>query len=99
MLQPCELRGEPSPVSANGSCVYRGEDGGSDDHTQSLLMPAVNRMRDDVRPPLDRSAAAIGLVTVVAANFLYLAGLSLILDPMISMEPFYIQMAQRPLLN
>jgi hypothetical protein len=53
----------------------------------------------DVRPPLDRSAAAIGLVTVVAANFLSLAGLPLILDPMISMEPFYIQMAQRPLLN
>jgi hypothetical protein len=36
------------------------------------------------------------MATVVAANFLYLAGLPSILDPMISMEPFYIQMAQRP---
>ena len=48
------------------------------------------------RPSLDRSAAAIGLLTVVAANFLYLAGLPRILDPMLSMEPFYIDMAHRP---
>jgi len=33
---------------------------------------------------------------VVAANWLYLAGLTGILDPMMSMEPFYIDMAQRP---
>ena len=46
---------------------------------------------------LDRSAAALGLATVVAANGLYLAGLPLILDPMLSTEPLYIQMAQRPL--
>jgi hypothetical protein len=38
----------------------------------------------------------IGLLAVVAANLLYLAGLSQILDPVMSMEPFYIDMAQRP---
>ncbi len=48
------------------------------------------------RPPLDRMAVFIGLSTVVAANFLYLSGLSLILDPMLSMEPFYIEMAKLP---
>jgi hypothetical protein len=46
------------------------------------------------RTPLDRGAAVTGVVTVVAANFLYLAGLRRILDPMMSMDPFYIQMAQ-----
>ena len=51
----------------------------------------------NARTSLDRSAATTGLVIVVAANFLYLAGLPRILDPMISMEPFYISMAQRPL--
>src|SRR5262245_25381138 len=49
------------------------------------------------RPSLDRSAAAVGLITVVAANLLYLSGLEKILDPMLSMEPFYIRMAQQPL--
>ncbi len=47
--------------------------------------------------PLDRSAAALGLVIVVAANFLYLLGLPSILDPMMSLDPFYIEMAHRPL--
>src|SRR5512134_1239900 len=45
---------------------------------------------------LDRSAAAIGLISVVAANFLHLAGLQRILDPMMSMEPLYIRMARHP---
>ncbi len=36
-------------------------------------------------------------MTVVAANLVYLAGLRTVLDPMISMDPFYIQMARRPL--
>jgi hypothetical protein len=45
--------------------------------------------------PLDRGTAALGLLTVLAANLLHLAGLSSILDPMMSMEPFYIDMAQR----
>lgn len=48
------------------------------------------------RAPLDRRAAAIGFFTVGAANVLYLTGLSLILDPMMSMDPLYIQMAQHP---
>lgn len=46
------------------------------------------------RTPLDRSAAVTGLVTVVAANLLYLSGLQRILDPMMSMDPLYIRMAQ-----
>jgi hypothetical protein len=45
--------------------------------------------------PLDRGASLTGLLTVVAANLLYLSGLPAILDPMMSMEPFYIDMAQR----
>jgi hypothetical protein len=45
-------------------------------------------------PPLDRSAAVTGLLTVVAANFLYLSGLQRILDPMMSMDPLYIRLAQ-----
>jgi hypothetical protein len=49
------------------------------------------------RPPIDRGAGAIGLLTVVAANCLYLAGLSTILDPVMSMEPLYIDMAQQPI--
>ena len=44
----------------------------------------------------DRGAAVTGALVVVAANVLYLAGLPLILDPMMSMEPFYIHMAQQP---
>src|SRR5512134_544210 len=46
------------------------------------------------RSSLDRSAAAAGLATVIAANFLYLSGPRQILDPMMSMEPLYIRMAQ-----
>jgi len=55
----------------------------------------VRRMIE--RPRLDRGAAILGLLTVVSANFVYLTGLPQILDPMIGMEPFYIQMAQQPL--
>jgi hypothetical protein len=51
----------------------------------------------ETHTPLDRRAAALGLVTVVAANFLYLAGLPLVLDPVVSMDAFYIAMAQRPI--
>jgi hypothetical protein len=49
------------------------------------------------RTPLDRGAAATGLITVAAANVLYLAGLRQILDPMMSMDPLYIRIARRPL--
>lgn len=45
----------------------------------------------------DRAAAALGLATVVVANVLYLAGLPSILDPMMAMEPYYIEMARQPL--
>ena len=48
-------------------------------------------------PPLDRAAAITGILIVAAANGLYLSGLPRVLDPMLSMEPFYIQMARRPL--
>jgi hypothetical protein len=53
----------------------------------------------DVRAPLDRSAAATGLVVVLAANLLYLTGLPLILDPTNSEDAFYIHMAQRPIVS
>jgi len=49
---------------------------------------------NDPRAPLDFGAAMTGFAVVAAANCLYLTGLPLILDPMMSMEPFYIQMAQ-----
>jgi hypothetical protein len=48
------------------------------------------------RAPVDRRAAMIGAATVIAANLLYLAGLPLVLDPIVSMDPFYIDMAQHP---
>lgn len=48
------------------------------------------------RVPLDRSAAATGFLVVVLANFLYLTGLWSILDPMMAMEPLYIEMARQP---
>jgi len=47
------------------------------------------------RSPVDRGAVLLGLTVVVLANARYLAGLSRILDPAMSMEPFYIDMAQR----
>jgi hypothetical protein len=50
----------------------------------------------NARTPLDRGAAVTGVLIVVAANVLYLAGLSAILDPMMSMEPYYIDMARHP---
>jgi hypothetical protein len=47
--------------------------------------------------PFDRSAAVTGLLTVIAANFLHLSGLQRILDPMMSMDPLYIRIAERSL--
>ncbi len=55
------------------------------------MSQAESRVRIDIR------AAALGLLTVIAANGLYLAGLRHILDPMISMDSYYIEMAQQPL--
>lgn len=49
------------------------------------------------RLPIDTRAAALGFFTVIAANGLYLAGLRHILDPMISMDSYYIELAQQPL--
>ena len=49
------------------------------------------------RPALDGRTVALGVVLVVVANCRYLSGLSQILDPMPSMEPFYIHMARRPM--
>jgi hypothetical protein len=46
--------------------------------------------------PIDRVAALLGLGVVVLANLRYLAGLERILDPVLEMEPFYIDMAKRP---
>ncbi len=47
-------------------------------------------------PPIARGAAWLGALTVLLANARYLAGLPAVLDPMLSMEPFYIDMARRP---
>lgn len=47
--------------------------------------------------PIDRAAAGLGLLTVWLANARYLVGLPALLDPMVSMEPFYIRMARQPL--
>jgi hypothetical protein len=52
-------------------------------------------MRDD-GPRIEPSAAAIGFLFVLAANARYLTGLTQVLDPMIAMDPYYIQMARRP---
>src|SRR5215470_5441700 len=49
------------------------------------------------RPALDWGSAATGFLVVLAANALYLAGSARLLDPMLTMEPFYIAMARRPL--
>jgi hypothetical protein len=48
------------------------------------------------RTQLDRGSAVMGLLTVVVANILYLSGFSLISDPMLSMDPLYIHLAQHP---
>ena len=56
----------------------------------------ANRDAAPGRAPVDLGAAAIGLATVVAANVVYLAGLTSVLDPVDSMEPYYIRMAQLP---
>jgi hypothetical protein len=46
--------------------------------------------------PIDRGAAALGLGVAVLANLRYLAGVGELVDPLVSMEPFYIRMAQQP---
>ena len=50
----------------------------------------------DPRPPIDRSAATIGLLLVLGANARHLTGVADVLDPMMAMDPYYIDMAQRP---
>lgn len=47
-------------------------------------------------PRIERSAAAIGLLFVLCANARYLTGLAQVLDPKIAMDPYYIDLAQRP---
>jgi hypothetical protein len=47
-------------------------------------------------PAVDRRAALLGLLTVLAANALYLAGLPSILDALLSMDPFYMRLAGLP---
>ncbi len=44
-------------------------------------------------PRIDRAAAGLGVLTVVLGNWKYLSGLRDILDPVTSMEPYYIDMA------
>ncbi|HYD49224.1 MAG TPA: hypothetical protein VEB21_12785 [Terriglobales bacterium] len=46
---------------------------------------------------IDRRCAAIGLVTVALANLLFLRGLAQAIDPMLSMDPYYIAKARQPL--
>lgn len=50
-------------------------------------------------PPIDRRAALLGFGVVVLANLRYLAGLARVLDPVLEMEPYYIDMAKRPLVE
>lgn len=50
-------------------------------------------------PPIDRRAALLGFGVIVLANLRYLTGLARILDPVLEMEPFYIDMAKRPLVE
>ncbi|MDX2167473.1 MAG: hypothetical protein SF182_10435 [Deltaproteobacteria bacterium] len=47
-------------------------------------------------PAVDRRAAVLGLLTVLAANALFLAGLPTILDALLSMDPFYMRLAALP---
>lgn len=47
--------------------------------------------------PLDRGAATLGLFVVLAANARYLAGFAAWIDPGPSLEPYYIDLAARPL--
>ncbi|MCK6556817.1 hypothetical protein L6Q96_19905 [Candidatus Binatia bacterium] len=51
------------------------------------------------RGTFDRGAAVLGFLVVVAANCRYLSGLTEILDPMTSMDPYYIHMARLPLVD
>jgi hypothetical protein len=50
-------------------------------------------------PPIDRGAALLGLGVIVLANLRYLAGLASVLDPVLEMEPYYIDMAKRRLVE
>ncbi len=47
--------------------------------------------------PIDRGAAFLGFAVIVLANLRYLAGLARTLDPVLEMEPYYIDLAKRPL--
>lgn len=49
-----------------------------------------------VPAPIDRRAALLGLAVVLLANVRYLAGLASVLDPVLEMEPFYIDLAHHP---
>ena len=49
------------------------------------------------RPAIEPAAAVSGLLIVLAANAIYLAGLPAILDPMLSTDAYYIRLAQGPL--
>ena len=46
------------------------------------------------REAIDRGAALLGAAVIVLASLRYLAGLAKILDPAMSMEPFYIDLAR-----
>lgn len=49
-----------------------------------------------VRPNIDRSSAALGLIVVWAANARYLAGFAEVFDPPMSMDPYYVELAKHP---
>ena len=54
--------------------------------------------QNEARPPLDPVAGIVGVLTVVLANGLFLSGLAQVIDPTTtSMEPYFIDMARRPL--
>ncbi len=46
--------------------------------------------------PIDRRAAIVGMLVVLASNARYLAGFAGVFDPPGSMEPYYIDMAKLP---
>jgi len=46
---------------------------------------------------IDRGGAVLGLVTVLLANIRYLTGVRDVVDPGVSMDPYYIHMAAQPI--
>jgi hypothetical protein len=46
---------------------------------------------------IDRGVAVLGLVTVLLANIRYLTGVRDVVDPGVSMDPYYIHMAAQPI--